>query len=242
MKWASLGILMLILATGCASASSPPMPSMSSVSKTALPLPPVASEAPSQNLSEQQKRSQPSAPSANPSIAEKTISENPLKGAGQLTVIAGRFPDLEGAQWVSSDGSLLFIDVSANNIYKLTPPSHVTTFEPIGGLSVALDTHGQLLVAQSKTHRLIRLLSDNTTETLADNRSAGRPINPNDLVVKSDGTIYFTSLFGNDRNAVFKIGTDGSVGIAWQETHGVRPQNPNGIAYLRMKKLCTWAS
>lgn len=172
----------------------------------------------------------PTPPKALPTATPVPVPRNPLDGAGALTLVAGGFQALEGPQWVTSDGVLLFVDSRTKSIYKLTPPSDVTLFRELDltPLGLALDPQGRLLVAGGG--RVTRMFADGTIQTVADRQSVGRDISPNDLAVRSDGTIYFTSSRSDGNNAVFRIGLDGSVATVWEAGPNAGPNGPNGIA------------
>jgi gluconolactonase len=101
---------------------------------------------------------------------------------------------LEGPVWNSTDGILLFSDIPANRIYKWNPDRRVTIFrEPSGNSNgLTLDKRGNLVICEHGTRRLSILEKDGVYRVLA-NRYRDKCLNsPNDLVVRSDGKIYFT--------------------------------------------------
>ncbi len=112
----------------------------------------------------------------------------------------------EGPLWDSADGSLLFSDVPRNAIFRWTEGAGVTRFldrsgytgdEPFGGREpgsngLAFDRQGRLVMCQHGNRRIARRESDGSLTVLAD-RYEGRRLNsPNDLVVRSNGDLYFT--------------------------------------------------
>lgn len=148
---------------------------------------------------------------------------NPLEGAGQLTAVPGVYNALEGPIWKPADGTLLFLDNRQDTIFKLSPPDAVTTFRSNNrGLNgLGLDEQGRLLVAGGG--RVTRTLANGTIEIIADSQRAGRSISPNDVVVRSDGIIYFSAL-----GPVFRIDRDGAVTPVWEAS--VAAGGSNGIA------------
>ena len=112
----------------------------------------------------------------------------------------------EGPVW-TRDGALLFSDMEANVIYKLTPDGHATVFRRQSGYSgdpprgttlgsngLTFDNQGRLIVCERGNRRVTRIEPDGRVTVLAD-RYGGRPLTrPNDVVVKSDGSIYFTDM------------------------------------------------
>jgi sugar lactone lactonase YvrE len=90
---------------------------------------------------------------------------------------------------------LLFSDIPANIIYKWSESSGVQVFRSDSSASNGntLDVQGRLITCEgSPRRRVVRTNLDGSLTTLAD-RYLGKRLNaPNDVVVKSDGTIYFT--------------------------------------------------
>jgi gluconolactonase len=100
----------------------------------------------------------------------------------------------EGPLWWKEGGYLLFSDIHANKRMKFTPGQGVTLFkEPTNRANgLTRDLQGRLLAAEHDTRRVTRQEADGTITVLA-NSFGGRRLNrPNDVVVKSDGAIYFT--------------------------------------------------
>jgi gluconolactonase len=103
----------------------------------------------------------------------------------------------EGPVWVNDGQYLLFTSSERTNkgrVYKLTPSGELSLFlEPTGGGNgLALDRQGRLIVCAMDEKKLVRVEKDGTRTTLAD-RFEGKSIDgPNDIAVKSDGSIYFT--------------------------------------------------
>jgi gluconolactonase len=101
---------------------------------------------------------------------------------------------LEGPVWNSKGGFLLFSDIPANRIYKWMPDGSVTVFrEPSGNSNgLTFDKRGNLIICEHGTRRLSMLEKNGVYKVLADGYRDKRLNSPNDVVVKSDGKIYFT--------------------------------------------------
>jgi gluconolactonase len=125
----------------------------------------------------------------------------------RLERIATGFTWVEGPVW--ADGSLFFADIPGDNIRRWTPGAGVTTFlkpsgykgtTPYGGPEsgsngMTLDARGRLTVAghaQRDVYRLESLKPNAQITILADEYKGKRLNSPNDLVYKSDGSLYFT--------------------------------------------------
>lgn len=106
--------------------------------------------------------------------------------------IADGFQFVEGPVW--KDGALLFSDIPANTIYQWKPDSGVKVFlRPSGNSNgLALDKNGNLLLAQHGLRQIARLENDGRLTSLATHFEGKRLNSPNDIAVKSDGSIFFT--------------------------------------------------
>ena len=109
--------------------------------------------------------------------------------------IATGFQFTEGPVWMPG-GTLLFSDIPASRIYKWTPDrgEQVEVWrEPSGNSNgLTVDRQGRLVACEHGNRRVSRTEGDGTVVTLADRYRGGRLNSPNDVVVKSDGTVYFT--------------------------------------------------
>lgn len=106
--------------------------------------------------------------------------------------LAEGFQFVEGPLWMN--GKLLFSDIPANTIYEWTPEKGISEFlNPSGNSNgLALDPHGNLLIAQHGKRRLLRLNKNGTESVLASHYNGKRLNSPNDITVHSDGSIFFT--------------------------------------------------
>ena len=108
--------------------------------------------------------------------------------------VATGFNFTEGPVWFAEEKYLLFSDIPANKILKLTFYGQVTVFRWSSGNSNGLtrDKQGRLIACEHSNRRVTRTEIDGSITVLAD-RFQGKKLNsPNDVVVKSDGAIYFT--------------------------------------------------
>ena len=100
----------------------------------------------------------------------------------------------EGPVWWKEGGFLLFSDIDNNRRMRWSPEDSVTVFrEPNDrGNGLTRDLQGRLVACERETRRVTRLEHDGSITVIA-NSFRGRQLNrPNDVVVKSDGSIYFT--------------------------------------------------
>jgi gluconolactonase len=135
--------------------------------------------------------------------------------------------------WIG--GRLLFADIPSNIILQLDPTGNVKAFRsPSNNANgLAVDAQGRLIVCENGSHRLTRTLTDGSTVTIASNLDGRRFNGPNDVIVRSDGTIYFTDPDGEadpaDRQpfqGVFRVDSGGSLSVLSREM-----REPNGIAF-----------
>jgi len=135
---------------------------------------------------------------------DKVLTRNP-----KAYKLAEGFVFTEGPVWVPRDGGyLLFSDPNANTIYKYDPkgtgtlgvfrtPSgysgaDIAEYGQPGSNGLTLDSHGRLTVNQHGNHRVVRLETDGRETVLAATFDGKRLNSPNDLVYRSDDTLYFT--------------------------------------------------
>ena len=125
-----------------------------------------------------------------------------------------------------ADGNFYFTDVKGGTtINKITPDGSVTAIADnlprISGLQLGPD--GKIYACQSgKAGRLLRVdLDSGNVEVLAEN------VQPNDLVVTSEGHVYFTE---TPKKQVSHISPDGRLSAASVSTANLGPLRPNGIA------------
>jgi gluconolactonase len=172
--------------------------------------------------------------------------------AAVLQKVADGFDWVEGPVWDRRGGYLLFSDIPKNAIYKWSDgegvslylkPSGYTGSMPFAGREpgsngLTFDLDGHLLIAEHGDRRISRLHKDGRKITLAD-RFEGRRLNsPNDLIVKSNGDVYFTDPpFGLPKTfddparelnfcGVYRLSRGGVLTLLTREIKA-----PNGIAF-----------
>ena len=106
----------------------------------------------------------------------------------------GQHGPAEGPLWWHEGGYLLFSDIHNNKRMKYVPGGGVSLFqEPTNRANgLTRDMQGRLIACEHDSRRVTRQEPDGTITVVA-NSFQGRQLNrPNDVVVKSDGCIYFT--------------------------------------------------
>src|SRR5215211_3764910 len=100
----------------------------------------------------------------------------------------------EGPLWWKEGGYLLFSDIHNNKRMKYVPGQGVSVFqEPTNRANgLTRDLQGRLLACEHDSRRVTRQELDGSLTVIANSFQGRRLNRPNDVVVKSDGTIYFT--------------------------------------------------
>lgn len=100
----------------------------------------------------------------------------------------------EGPVWFNDGGYLLWSDIPNNRILRWTPDLGVSTFRSPSNYTNGhtRDREGRLISCSHGARAVLRTEPDGTVTTLVDSYQGKRLNSPNDVVVKSDGTIWFT--------------------------------------------------
>jgi gluconolactonase len=108
--------------------------------------------------------------------------------------IATGFRFTEGPVWIHEKERLLFSDIPANCIYELAADGCITKFRELSGNSngLTIDRQGRLIACEHGNRRVTRTEADGSVTVLAESFRGKKLNSPNDVVVKSDGAIYFT--------------------------------------------------
>lgn len=101
----------------------------------------------------------------------------------------------EGAIYFADHRSLVFSDVPSSRMLRWDEETgQVTVFRPNSNFSNGntRDREGRLVTCEHGTRRVTRTELDGSITVIADRWEGKRLNSPNDVVVKSDGTIWFT--------------------------------------------------
>jgi gluconolactonase len=123
-----------------------------------------------------------------PRFASYVMFNAPLKK------LATGFDWAEGPVWFGDAGCLLFSDIPNNRILRWTPADGITTYRARSNYTNGhtRDREGRLVSCEHGGRRVTRTEHDGSITVIADSFQ-GKPLNsPNDVVVKSDGSIWFT--------------------------------------------------
>jgi gluconolactonase len=150
----------------------------------------------------------------------------------------------EGPVWWKEGGYLLFSSIGENRRIKYTPGQGATVAKEKtnGANGLTRDPQGRLVACEGLTRRVTREEADGSITVIA-NSFQGHPFNkPNDVVVKSDGAIYFTDPWNIaplpqqwdlGYNGVFRVSPDlGTISLL-VDTFAL----PNGLAFSPDEKV-----
>jgi gluconolactonase len=173
--------------------------------------------------------------------------------------LAEGFKFTEGPVWDRKGGYLLFSDPNNNTIYKYSPEGNgqlivfrqksgyegadIAEYGQPGSNGLTFDRQGRLTINQHGNRRVVRLQNNGQLTVLADKFEGKRLNSPNDLVYRSDGTLYFTDppfglpkFFKDPRkelpySGVFAV-KDGKISLVSKDLSG-----PNGLAFSPDEKF-----
>jgi gluconolactonase len=151
--------------------------------------------------------------------------------AAYIEKLAGGFQFIEGPIWRPDGPSLWFSDVQGNKIRQYTPAdgSVKVILENSGGTGGAAggfigsngeiaDKDGAVLVCRHTARDIIRIAKDMKITPVVEKFQGKRLNSPNDLVYKSDGSLYFT---------------DPPYGLAKQDEDPAKALKFNGVFRLK---------
>jgi gluconolactonase len=155
-------------------------------------------------------------PQAQPAAAEQPASvgsivrldpafDRLVPADARIEKLAGGFTFIEGPIWRTSN-ALWFSDVVGNVVRQWTPDGKVVEILrpggydgnalPAGGFNgpngMTADKDGAVLLCQHGNRRIVRIDKDRKVSTLVDAFEGKKFNSPNDLVFRSDGSLYFT--------------------------------------------------
>lgn len=154
----------------------------------------------------------------------------------------------EGPVWNARGKYLLFSDIPADQMKKWTPQEGIANFRVPSGKSNGLtyDRQGRLIACEHANRRVSRTEADGTVFTLASHYQGKRLNSPNDVMVKSDGSIYFSD---PPYGLSAAYGTEGQQELPYQGVYRLSPDGktltllvddfdkPNGLCFSPDEQL-----
>ena len=115
-------------------------------------------------------------------------------GNAPLKQIATGFDWVEGPVWFGDANCLLFSDIPNDRIMRWIPGVGTSVFRSPSNFANGhtRDREGRLISCEHGTRRVTRTELDGSITVVADKFNGKRLNSPNDVVVKSDGTIWFS--------------------------------------------------
>ena len=154
-----------------------------------------------------------------------------------LERVATGFTFLEGPVYNPQVKQFLFCDAQGDAIYQLLADNIEVFRQPAGNASgLAFDSQGRLVACENRDRRITRTEQDGQIVSLADRFEGKRLNSPNDLIIRSDGSIYFTDppyglpVMSQGKelsfNGVYKISPGGELSLLVQDL-----PLPNGLVF-----------
>ena len=162
----------------------------------------------------------------------------------ELEVLGDGFQFTEGPIWHPVEKHLTFSDIPKNRMYRWSESTGVTVYREPSNLANGntYDKQGRILSCEHGTSRVVREEADGSLNVLASHWDGKELNSPNDIVVRSNGDIFFTDpTFGRgdgtgvarplelDFTGVYKIdGESGELSLLRQDF-----TQPNGLAFTQ---------
>jgi gluconolactonase len=170
-----------------------------------------------------------------PELANIIATSEPIRELA--TGFGGDIGPAEGPLWMSEGRHLLFNDIQTARRMKYTPGqgASVAMEKTNEANGLTRDLQGRIVSAEHLTRRVTRTEADGSITVVANSFQGKRLLRPNDVVVKSDGAMYFTDPGGPlapdqwdvTSAGVYRVSADlGSMSLLTDEMVG-----PNGIAF-----------
>ena len=176
-------------------------------------------------------------------VASVVRAQSPVPSGAILEKIATGFQQPEGPVWKDGSG-LLFSDIQRSTIYQWSQTDSIKIFlhpsDSSNGLT--LDRQGRLILTQMLTRRVARQELNGTITPLVSTFNGKKFNSPNDVVVKSDGSIFFTdpdfNIPGGAKNkeltfqGIYRISPSGTLSLLDSSLN-----KPNGICFSLDEKM-----
>ena len=158
-----------------------------------------------------------------------------VKPGAEAQQLATGFGFTEGPLW-HPDGYRLFVDIRASLVHRMTTDGQTSVFRDNSGGSNGLtfDVAGNLILCEGDNRQLGRRNSDGSYSAIATHIDGKRINRPNDVVGRSDGSLYFTDPNGRltaeerelEFSGVHRVSLTGNHTVATRDT-----EYPNGLAF-----------
>jgi gluconolactonase len=111
-----------------------------------------------------------------------------------LDVVAEGFQFLEGPIWHPHDHCLIFSDIIGDSLYRWQASQGISIFRRPSHMANGntFDHQGRILTCEHATSRVTRTDPKGDIDVLVSHYQGKELNSPNDIIVRSDGRIYFT--------------------------------------------------
>ena len=155
----------------------------------------------------------------------------------------------EGPVWDRRQQRFLWVDIIGDTIYEWTPGvgTKALVHPSSHANGMTFDREGRLVIAGWSQRTIWRIEHDGSFTTIADRHDGKKFNSPNDIVVRSDGSVYWTDSAGGlvipgmvgedmqrqlDIQAVFRLTPQGEVKLTVEDT-----VYPNGLCFSPDEKI-----
>ena len=158
----------------------------------------------------------------------------------------------EGPVWNYREGHLAWVDIIGDTIWKWVPGEgkSIVMRPSAHANGMTFDSEGRLVIAGWSGRTVWRIERDGTPTTLASHFNGVKLNTPNDIVIKSDGNVYFTDP-SNGCHLVGHQGEDLQKYLDYEGVYRLNPDTgeltllnddmvfPNGLCFSPMNRCCT---
>jgi len=126
-------------------------------------------------------------------FAHAADDESLVESGATIKKLAGGLKFTEGPVWLANEKKLVFSDIPNSKLMQWSDADGLSEFrssEQANGN--ILDLQGRIISCQHGARNVIRIEADGSVTVLADKFDGKRFNSPNDVVVRSDGTLWFT--------------------------------------------------
>jgi len=184
------------------------------------------------------------APGARIEILDPAMNALLAPGAA-VRLLGDTFQFTEGPAWLPWEGGVLvFSDIPADTLYRWTETAGLAVFrKPSHNANGnTADPEGRLVTCEHGSRTVTRTAPDGAVVTLASTYQGKKLNSPNDVVVRSDGTVWFTDPpYGiskgeqkeQEKNRVYRLDPGAKEPVAVSEDFDM----PNGLAFSPDEKF-----
>jgi gluconolactonase len=116
-----------------------------------------------------------------------------VEPGAKVTKLASGMKFTEGPVWLPKEKKLVFSDIPNSKLMQWSEADGLSVFRPSEQANGnILDLEGRIVSCQHLARNVVRTEPDGTITVLADKCDGRRFNSPNDVAIRSDGTLWFT--------------------------------------------------